>query len=235
MGLTMRNLKILLIFLLFSHSVWATMFQPLSLRRQLLESSGVVQGEVQHIESELDDNGKIITRVTLRADRWIGLNFEQEEVSVFFPGGKVGDQARLIEGVPDLSLGENVVLFVKRGEHRDWVSNLGLGKYSIKRVGKEQIMVNQVFPTEPSMGQIRLDKFYALAKEVKSQKFQYRFKEKYELHDEQVQIQTKISNGRSVASVENTESSKSGIDPFWLVIVLGSLGVMVGVIRNRTS
>lgn len=216
--------------------VLATIFQPVSIKRQLMESSGVLQGEVLDSQAEIDDDGKIVTRVTLKPEKWMG-EFEEsfDEFSVFYPGGRVGDQARMIEGVPKFTPGEHVVLFISKHKEKNWVSNLGLGKYSVQRMGLEKIMVNQVFPTEPSMGQISLTKFYELAEEVKNQKFSFRFKDKYELENEKEMIKSQVTQGgRTIASIEEEEQSSS-IDPFWLVFLLGALGVMVGVVRNKAS
>jgi len=231
----MRKYSILIALLVFSKVSFATLFQPISLKKHLLESSGIVQGEVVSQEAELDENSKIVTKVTLKASKWMGdFEIEGEEISVYFPGGEVGNRGRRIEGVPEFSLGETVVLLIQNRNDVDWVSNLGLGKYSVKRVGSEKVMVNQIFPTEPNMGQIPLEKFYELAKETKEMKFQYRFKEKYEVNNEYQNLPKSKANGRYIASVTQ-ENESSSLDPFWLVILLGFLGVSVGVIRIKNS
>lgn len=216
----------------------STVFRPLSIKKHLQESSGVIQGEVTSISSELDENNKIVTRVNIKAEKWIGDYYiENEEVSVFYPGGQVGSQGRFIDGSPKFSLGENVVLLTKSADDYQWVSNLGLGKYSVKRIGEEKIIVNQIFPTEPKMGQIKLNDFYEIAKEIKGSKFQYRFKEKYEVYHKP-EMENPIAQktfGRKIASVESLNQKSSSIDPYWLVILLAVLGIGIGVLRIRKS
>jgi len=238
MGVTMRNLTIILLSLFAISSAMATLFLPLSVKKHLTESSAVVEGEVISFESELDENNKIVTRVRLKANKWLGdLEFNEDEVSLFYPGGQVGKQVRKIDGTPEFSIGESVVLFIKNDNGVSWISNLGLGKYSIKRVGDEKIIVNQIFPTEPNMGQMTLKNFYRVAQDVKSEKFSFRFKEKYELYNEQkiAQKSEQKHNSRSIASVDEGDDTETRLNPFWLVLLLGSLGLTVGIIRNRTS
>jgi len=235
----MRNLKIAMFIFMISFQAMATLFQPISVKKHLIESSGVIEGEIVSIESELGENDKIVTRVILRPDKWIG-NLEMpetDEVSILYPGGQVGNQVRKIEGVPDFALGESVVVFIRNHDGEKWVSNLGLGKYSIKRMGNEKIIVNQIFPTEPNMGQMSLKNFYQIAQEVKEQKFSYRFKEKYELYNEQDMIDTvkNQKDGRAIASVDEHEESASKFNPFWLVFFLGFLGLFVAIIKKRES
>lgn len=236
----MRNYFVCLLILSLSSVAFATVFKPLSIKKHLQESSGVIEGEVISMTSEFDENNKIITRVKVKAQKWIGDYYiEDQEVSLYYPGGQVGKKGRFIEGSPKFSIGEKVVLLTKQANDYQWISNLGLGKYSVKRLGSEEIIVNQIFPKEPTMGQMLLKDFYQIASDIKQKKFQHRFKEKYEVYHKEETVKPNPNQpfvGRKIASIQTDESQKaSRLSPGWLVFLLALLGVAVGVLRIKRS
>jgi hypothetical protein len=215
---------------------YGTTFVPVTIKQQIQESDALVQGLVSSIHFiELD--GQITTKVSLDLNRWLGLVAEHDTVDVYYPGGEIGEEKLIVQGAPHLVLGENVVLFLKNKNELMWVNNLGLGKYSIKRVGSRNIILNQVFPGRPEVGQMDFQKFLDLSQWVKKQEFTVRFKDKYELNHEKT-VQHYIQNqGRGIASTSPVEDSESGDDfsIYWLVLLFGSMGLIYRTIRNRST
>lgn len=223
----MRNYVFLGI-LLFTQA-FATTFTPVSIRDQIKEAQGLVQGEVVALNSERDPSLGIVTRVFLRADRWMGADVNDNHIELYYPGGELEGEGRSIHGAPKFSIGERVVVLTQFHEGKSWVQNLGLGKFSIKKVGRTEIVVNQIFPNVPDVGQMPLRAFLGLAKDLKDKKFHERFLDKYERSaSQEVGIlrgeQTIKRSGRSIASTNNESEPGQKPSPFWLVLLLGVLG-----------
>jgi hypothetical protein len=237
----MRKHFIVFGILLFSQIVTATVFRPMSIREQLREASGFVYGEVLVSESLRDKNGQIITKVTLKANKWLGkLRPSSDKLEVYFPGGKMGSRVQKVHGAPKLVPGEKVVLLTQFNQGKNWVLNLGLGKFSVKRIGAHEIIINQIFPGKPDIGQIALADFFKMAEHIKQKKISVRFKNKYEIiSDKEFYAHTNNkedkSTGRKIASIEeeNTRSSNK-LETYWLVLILGFLGLFVAFMRKRT-
>jgi hypothetical protein len=230
----MRNYLYLLSLFTLTSIAHATTFVPISIKNQIKESDGVIQGEVISVTSEKNGN-RIVSKVTLLADKWIGLSPSESFIDIYYPGGKIGETVIEIKGSPKFEIGENVVLFTKKHKEKDWVNNLGLGKFSLKNMGEKKVLVNQIFPGHPQVGQMGIKRFYDLSEWVKKKKFKERFKDKYELNlekESQALYKTK-SRGRSIASVSEAEETQNKLPAIWLVVILGALGLIVGVIRKR--
>ena len=169
---------------LMSSLTYSTTFRPLTIKQQVSSSDSIIYGEVLSKESIESENNQIVTKVTLRADKWIG-SVKSDEMSdlvdVYYPGGVINGREQQIIGAPKLTIGESVVLMVKKGEKINWISNLGLGKFSVKRVGNQKVLFNQIFPNKPDVGQIELKSFYQLVEGIKGEKLLTRYKDKYEI------------------------------------------------------
>ena len=232
----MRKHLFLLPFFVMSSFVYATTFVPISIKKQIKESDGLIQGEVISVTSEKNGN-RIVSKVTLLADKWIGLKPDENFIDIYYPGGKIGETVFDVKGSPKFDVGENVVLFTKKHKEKNWVNNLGLGKFSLKIMGDKKVLINQIFPGHPEVGQMRIDKFYDLSEWVKKQKFEERYKDKYELNldkESQALYKRKI-RGRSIASIGEKDESQNKLPAIWLVVILGGLGIAVGVIRKKLT
>ena len=235
---------------LMSSLTYSTTFRPLTIKQQVSSSDSIIYGEVLSKESIESENNQIVTKVTLRADKWIG-SVKSDEMSdlvdVYYPGGVINGREQQIIGAPKLTIGESVVLMVKKGEKINWISNLGLGKFSVKRVGNQKVLFNQIFPNKPDVGQIELKSFYQLVEGIKGEKLLTRYKDKYEIifdkeyfaHINDLKKKTKKS-GRSIASIsdEGEEAFKKDshkIETIWLVILLGLLALFIRTFKNKTS
>jgi hypothetical protein len=215
----------------------ATSFIPITIKKQISESHGVVKGEVSSIEPFENENGEIITKIELFSDKWIGVQAMDSRIDVYFPGGQIGDKIQEIQGAPQVEIGENIVVLTKKINGQNWVQNLGLGKFSIKRVGSNYILVNQIFPKIVNVGQIPLTKFLTLTERLKKKKFTERFKDKYELSKEkQAKLHMyKKKPTRKIASVDGNEEKPEKLASFWLVLILGAMGLLFGIKRKKSE
>ena len=236
----MSKILIFLISFVGFFSTWhahSTTFVPITIKKQIQESDSLIEGRVYEMET-MELNGKIVTKASVALDRWIGFNTEKNDVEVYFPGGTFGDQKKVVHGAPEFSLGESVVLFLKKDKsEKFWVNNLGLGKFSIKRVGVRRVIVNQIYPGMPEVGQMDFQKFLDLSQWVKKKDFQLRFKDKYEMNHEKTVKHYIKNQGRSIASRpnENHETQSEGLPIYWLVLLFGALGVAFRIARNRSA
>ena len=233
----MFRLSLLIISMLYIANVFGTTFVPISIKTQINEANSIVYGEVLSKEPETNEEGLVVTKFVLKLDRWIGLeNFEGKELSVFTPGGKLKEQVVEIPGAAKMNLGEKVMLLLGKDETENyWVKNLGLGKYSAKKIGNGIVLVNQVFPMDPKIGQIRMERFVGLAERLKKQEFKVRFKDKYEIQAEKQVKYRKLTKGkgRNIASVEASEHANSKMNALWLVLILGLLGGATAAFYSR--
>ena len=225
-----------IICLILSISAFGSTFVPVSAKNQLKESDAIVYGNVIDISYILTGKG-VVTKVFLKLDKWIGVEPDNYHLEVYYPGGELDEIATKVEGSPIFTPGEQVVLFLaKDKEDKYWGKNLGLGKYSEKNLGSGKILVNELFPYHPKIGQIPSKYFFGLAQKVKSQNFQVRSKDKYEIHQlkEVTRLNTNKKRGRSIATAIEKESneSRNEISTLWLLIILGLMGG-ASMLRNR--
>ena len=230
----MSKFLILLIFLSFYAQ--ATVFSPMSVKDQLLSAEGVIQGEVLAINSLRDPDLGIVSKVFVRADRWMGMEVDNGHIELYFSGGDLDGKVRHIPGAPSFSIGESIVVFTSYHQEKNWVYNLGMGKFSLKKVGPSLVMVNQVFPQVPDVGQMLLKNFVEMAQRLKGTKFEKRFKDKYERGIESQSSSITNDKSRSIASVASVEEkAPQENNAMWLVILLGIMGFTFRLSGKRNN
>lgn len=218
----------------FSAPLLGTTFTPISIKKQIKESSALVEGKIIEVESLLDESNQIITRVSIIGENWINLKADRGFINVYYPGGVVGNQGQVFEGSPKLRIGERVVLMLKNFQGKNWIQGMGLGKFSLKNVGRDEILVNQIFPGHPEAGQMSLKAFKNLAIKIKNKKFVSRFKDKYEINRHQVNTSTQdLKKTRKIASVEEEKQEAEKFGSIWLVFLLALLGFVFNLIRKK--
>lgn len=229
----MRRLLLLPSFWILSYSlIYATSFSPVTIKTQIQQSDSIIHGKVSSIEYQDVDDIKA-TKVELILDHWLGDDFPEQSAEVYFPGA----DDFIVQGSPKLNEGERVVLFLTKVDGRFWISNLGLGKFSIKRAGNKKVLVNQIFPQIPEVGQIELDNFIRLVKRLKKKKFHRRFKDKYEISLEKNMKKQDKEASRSIASYSQDENSenKEKSNVIWLIILLAALSFTARTLRSKMS
>lgn len=225
-------LRWLSILALVSFSVRATVFSPVPIKRQIKESTGFVKGQVLSLSVEDHQELGKVTRVFLRADAWNGEEVKNNHIEIFYPGGEAGPESVRVHGAPKFTPGEKVVVFYNEREKKNWVSNLGLGKFSIKKLGQVEFMVNDIFPRMPNVGQMPLRGFFQLATDISEAPLKKRFKNKYERNAQRSKRSRRsLKRGRLPASASPSDAKRPS--PLWLVLLLGAGGIFVRAFKWR--
>lgn len=230
--------SLILLYLIFVNTAFGTTFVPISIKNMSKEATGVIYGRINSIHSEQLEDGMIATYVNIFPEKWTGVDKEEEFFQVYSPGGKFEGKGLKVEGAPEYEVGEMVFVFVKYIDGKLWVNNLGLGKFSEKKIGRTKVLINQIFPSHPKWGQIPTKKLISILEKMREESFKTRFKDKFEIIREKkakkVVSKRKISKrGRSIASVEEREENESnGSSPIWPLLILAFL-CGSQVLKNR--
>ena len=102
---------------------------------QLVEnSSDVIRGNVISQKSQWDEShSTIYTEIEIEVSEVvIGSIEEGRTVTVFVPGGQVGDTGLAVEHAAEFKDGEDVVLFLTVAQGRYGVTSWELGKFSVE-------------------------------------------------------------------------------------------------------
>ena len=232
----------LIFFLLLTFPVFATTFQVQSVDKQLKSSDGVFIGHyLKKKYIELED-GSIATQMVFKMKKEYGLQSQllgMDEVLIHYPGGRWEDKIVVVDGLPEFIPGEQVVIFTKSVNNRYWGLNLGMGTYKVVRYGSDPMMVNTIFPHEPSMGQIRLDEFEKKVREIKGGSMKIVSLPQYPIERDREDRQPAShpeGKNRTVAGDSEEEENKAaenGFHPMWLLAFLGVMGAYFRLARQR--
>ncbi len=97
-----------------SGSVFATTVIAKSFRSLAVEADAVFAGTVSEVRSYRRDNGRIWTVVRFSDLHWMaGGGGSEKELE--FAGGRVGDRAEMVGGMPQFVEGQRALLFVRDG------------------------------------------------------------------------------------------------------------------------
>jgi len=254
MSRIMQALFICLIFTGFE--VESTTFVPVSLERQLKESSGVIIGEYLGETYKRMPSGQIITEATIKLDQTAGIDpnhlVNKNNIKVIYPGGLWQDMVYQVHGAPKFSKGRKVALLLKKDAHGFWVNNLALGKYNIVKRDGELSLVSEVFPNHPNFKKITMNDFTRMVSNVYGTELGGLTKniEVITVHHEKEHIQQyhhgdhhhghnlKTKRKREIASIRNDESSQKD-EPksplFGLALMFIFIGGIFGLIRKKSE
>jgi hypothetical protein len=144
----MRRLSAALTFALLMSSVWspvpaqATVVVPMADEVLTEQADAIVIGRVATLESHWDSRtGQIFTHITLSVEEVLKGDVSEGPLTLKQPGGSVGDLHSWIDGSPEFTQGEKVLVFLTvdaEGAFR--VAQLYQGKFSVfydRETGKE--------------------------------------------------------------------------------------------------
>ncbi len=110
-------------------------------------SNQIVRGDVIDMQSQWNSSHTIIyTTVVVRVSETLKGNLKiAEELTVFVPGGQVGDTGLAVEHAPQFQLDEEVLLFLNDSRGAVEVTSWEQGKYTIEngRVLEKQVAVTE--------------------------------------------------------------------------------------------
>ncbi len=231
----------LICLLCFSFTLGATTFRPQPIQQQVRESDGVFVGHYLRKKSVLLENGSLATQMIFKMTKEVGLQseyFGMDEVIVHYPGGKLGDRHVVVEGVPKFVAGEKVVLFIKNVDNRYWGMNLGFGTFKVINYGRDVVMVNTLFPENPTVGQVNFKDFERIVREIKGSNLKVVQNQQYPTFEGQENVKRSPASerqNRSIASQAPKSDNKDEahtLNVFWLILILGFAG---GISRMMTQ
>lgn len=113
----------------------ATIVVRLDVESLTAASDVIATVEVLGQESEYtDDDMRIVTRIDLRVDDPVKGCDDAERLEITMPGGRIGDIAQHVSGVPAFEVGERAIVFLERLPNGELtLTGLGQGKFTLVR------------------------------------------------------------------------------------------------------
>ncbi|MBQ1265333.1 MAG: hypothetical protein IIY06_01005 [Proteobacteria bacterium] len=112
-------------------------------------SDAIVHGVVLSSEPVVLEDGRLVTRHTVRVIRWVkadGARVHAETVHIYTRGGRIGDQVTHVSGEAQMDPGEEVVIYLialssDAGEKRYFSLGMAQGTYIVLERGEERRVV----------------------------------------------------------------------------------------------
>lgn len=235
-----------LLLLLLSFPVGATVFQMQTIDQQIKESDGIIIGHYLRKKSIRLENGSLATQMIFKMNREVGMQselFGMDEIIIHYPGGKLGDEHVRVDGVPEFVSGENVVLMVKSSQDRFWGMNLGFGSFKVINYGHEKMIVNTLFPNDRQVGQVKMEEFEKIVKQIKKSSFKLVMAPSYPTETDSSTGRVPASveeegKNRAIASISEEEENRKNHTEFtsvWLVLLLAVMGGFFRLIRQKEA
>jgi hypothetical protein len=144
----------------FSSQVFATVFFPAPLSKQVEAADAVIQGDFFQKNSKRL-NGQVVTEYQFRVQRYASKNSSEislhnkEYIQFYQPGGVVGNDAVSVSGTAEFKPHEFSTLILKKGpDGRFWLASLGLGKYESIKTHTKTYWSSTIFPKHKDLGKI---------------------------------------------------------------------------------
>ncbi len=238
-------LKILILsYVLSITAAIATTFSPVPLDRQLRESDGVIHAQFKGANYKKLPNGEIVTMGSFKIIKSIGLRnsdiVNKNNFVLMYPGGTWQNKGYHVHGSPKFVMNEESVLILKKTEIGYRIKGLNLGKYSFERdsITKNIYLSSSVFPNHPKLGKIMFSDFQHIIENHYDENFSIVNSDKYVHFSKKRKMRNTKESGRKPASFEEDMQSVSKdnkLHVYWLVILLGALGVISLHLARRSK
>lgn len=202
----------------------STTFMRVSIEKQIIEADSIFIGHFLEQKSVQVEDGQIATQMTFKLSKEYGLNsdfFGLTDILIHYPGGSWEEKTVYIDGVPSFTPGEKVAIFARNIDNRLWGLNLALGSYRIVSYGNETLLLNDIFPDDPLVSQIKIDDFEDKVKNLKGTSLKTVKSHEFSDHFDQ-------GKNRSIASIsspiENKVEDSARPSNFWLLTFFALLG-----------
>ena len=113
----MKHIGLICAVLLYAAQVNATVVPYKNLDNLIEESDGIVIGTVRSVESHYDPSKDIYTFVKLDQLEVLHGNYQQRTLTLRLKGGQVQNDFLHVEGGPEFSQNDRVILFVRNNGH----------------------------------------------------------------------------------------------------------------------
>jgi hypothetical protein len=210
----------LIILLLFSVSLHATIYQPIEIEKLMEEADAVVEGEITGKVFKKLPTGEVITEYSMKVSKSSGLPLKylsnSSDLKIVVPGGRWQGHVYKIEGTPDLEKIKSTTLLLKKFEFGLAIASLGMGVFKFDK--QNQIYINNVFEENTLISKLDKTKFEQIVSE--------RFGESLTTitPDKHLTIASKVlesSKNRTPSSVvENNGDSKIEETGFGLILLI---------------
>ncbi len=239
-----------LVFLFIGHCL-ATTFIPISFERQIKDSDAIIQGTyVTQFSKKLAD-GNIATEFLFDVEKSQGLKNSElrgyTNFKVLSLGGDWQGETYKVHGAPRFKKNESVILFLKKDKHGYWIQNLSLGKYKLKQVGTEVLMISSVFPYHPQMGQIKVEDFYSKVEKIKVvtlvdynpdySKAGYHLRKPATNSFESHHVTIKKNDKKEASKTHRVPNSlpKEEMNIWWLIVLFALMGGISSILIKKSS
>lgn len=112
-------------------TVIAKSFQDLA-----VEADGIFAGVVSDVRSYRSDDGHIRTAVRFEVHRWLAAPDSKgaaDDVELTFAGGRIGETAELVGGMPQFAIGQRVVIFYRDTESASPIVGFHQGCFGLRQ------------------------------------------------------------------------------------------------------
>lgn len=222
-----------LFFLFFAPLGTTTTYFPLPIKKQLAEADGVMRGIFKGKNGKKMGDNRIFTEANFEVYELSGIGpneiINKRNFKIYYLGGTYNGVASPVEGMAHFTVGEEVVLLLKKVGGVYILSNMGLGKYSLKEFDNELTLVSEVFPDHKELGKIKYDKFNEDVAQIFGNPLRKFNSDLYVESSKKEDV--KMSRSPASISVEEAPSVHSSI--IWYVIILALLGGVSIFVFNK--
>jgi hypothetical protein len=240
----MFTARLMQVILIISFSVNASGLFPVPLDKHIKDADVILDG-VFESEFKVGNSGENY-EASFKLIRSIGLS-QQELQNNYLIEVKYSQAEDESGEFVDFQKKERVVLFLKKDKGELKLLNNALSKYSVVRRGREWIMVSEVFPFHPVVGQVRVSDFVKLAEKQKLASFHKSsnidpkyFASKKKFGSKILEASSLSGRSRNIASspyavARKPAGASNQISILWLMVILGTLSALSRFISNKNS
>ena len=201
---------------------------PIPFEKQLEESDGVMEGVyLSHEFKKTDD--KIVTIYTFSVIKFVGFSsneiYNQNNFQIQIPGGTWHNESYYVEGIPQFSKDEQVVLLIKKAKRGFQLTNLGLGKYIVQTIDRKKVISSSVFAKHNQLGNIDYNEYVRLVNKVFNKRFAG-FSNGKNVFLQSEMVLEKDTSREPATFKEKIKNSGNGnsMNIFWILLLLALLG-----------
>jgi hypothetical protein len=234
------------LFFIFSVQVFALDQFPIPLNKHIKEADVIIDA-VFISEFKLSGTEEEKYEASFKVIRSMGLGVQSVDKNYLLKI-KYSQKEDIYGEFIDFQKKERVVLFLEKNENELQLLNDAASKYSVIKRSRKWIMVSEVFPFHPMVGQVNIENFINLVEKEKMDSF-YMAKssdiQKYLKGRKGFSINNieKAMTGRKIASNSNTrhrvpanhreKSEEVQLNIFWLMTILALLAGLSRIISRK--
>lgn len=206
---------------LFSVNVSAQELFQIPLSKQLSESNAIIMGIYQGSFPKKLSNGSVVTNVSFKLEKSVGLGSRQlmnkNSFSFVYDGGTWQGIEYPNKLRPRFVEGRRYIVLLRKGEYDFYPLNERLGVYNVIGRSGEEAVISQAFPDNPKFGSNSFSTFNLWISSIYGEGLKGIGTDKDIFH--------KKKGGRKIASLNvSSESNEYKIHIYWLALLFGLLG-----------